>query len=250
MKRKNIAFIPLRGGSKGIPNKNFKSFCGSPLFIWALSACQVAGIFDKIVIASDCPEVKEFLEFGGNGNDLGVEYFERSLLSCTDTATTESAMLEYVWQKEDVKDNDLIWLIQATNPFIRAYDLHNAHKKYIQIEEENIGLNNLSMLSVCETDRFYWNNIRKPINYDYKERKRRQDFTDRMLYIENGSFYVCTVDNLLKSQNRLSDNIEFFIMPDYSQHEIDTEEDWFLCENLFKKHLEYLIFEEDNFDQI
>ena len=54
----NIAFIPVRGGSKSIPQKNIKMFCGRPLVFWCLDALQKSDGIDQIFVATDCEETK------------------------------------------------------------------------------------------------------------------------------------------------------------------------------------------------
>jgi len=53
----NIAIIPARGGSKRIPRKNIKVFCGKPMIAWAISAARASGLFDHIVVSTDDDEI-------------------------------------------------------------------------------------------------------------------------------------------------------------------------------------------------
>ena len=88
-----IAFIPVRGGSKGIPNKNIKSFLGKPLIFWTMSELQATDEVDKIIIATDSDEIKNTaLSFGFNK----VEIFDRNETNAKDHSSTESVMLEYL----------------------------------------------------------------------------------------------------------------------------------------------------------
>ena len=58
----NIAFIPARGGSKGIPGKNIKLFSGMPLVYWTLSELQKTDLIDKIILATDCESIKKIVK--------------------------------------------------------------------------------------------------------------------------------------------------------------------------------------------
>ncbi|NCZ55484.1 MAG: pseudaminic acid cytidylyltransferase, partial [Acidimicrobiia bacterium] len=54
----NIAIIPARGGSKRIPRKNIKDFCGKPMIAYAIEAAQASGLFDRVVVSTDDAEIK------------------------------------------------------------------------------------------------------------------------------------------------------------------------------------------------
>ena len=81
-----IAFVPARYGSKSIPEKNIKSFCGKPLIFWVLQELQYA-IVDKIVVATDSEKIKDIVI---SFNFSKVEVFDRSLNNAKDFSTTES----------------------------------------------------------------------------------------------------------------------------------------------------------------
>ena len=52
-----IAVIPARGGSKRIPRKNVRSFCGKPMIAWSIAAARAAGVFDAILVSTDDEEI-------------------------------------------------------------------------------------------------------------------------------------------------------------------------------------------------
>lgn len=55
----NVAIIPARGGSKRIPRKNIKAFCGKPMIAWSIEAAQKSGVFDRIIVSTDDEEIAE-----------------------------------------------------------------------------------------------------------------------------------------------------------------------------------------------
>ena len=104
----NIAFIPVRGGSKSIPLKNIKLLNGKPLVWWTAHAAEGAKCVDKLVIATDSQEIKNtVLSFGFSK----LEVYDRSPENAQDTSSTESVILEYL---ENVNTNGNLILIQAT----------------------------------------------------------------------------------------------------------------------------------------
>ena len=58
----NVAFIPVRGGSKSIPLKNIKPMNGKPLVYWTVKACQDCKYIDKVYVATDSDKIKETVE--------------------------------------------------------------------------------------------------------------------------------------------------------------------------------------------
>lgn len=220
----NIAFIPVRCGSKSIPFKNIKEFCGKPLVYWNLEALQNSQSIDKIFVATDCMEIKSVVNSFGFSK---VKVYDRETQNANDTASTESVMLEFI-AKKNFDDNDLFFLVQATSPLTQTKDFDEALEV---LKTKNAD----SLLTCVRTKRFYWNEDGKPYNYDYKNRPRRQDFDGMMM--ENGAFYINTIANIKKDQNRLSGKIAIYQMEEFTSVEIDEEDDWIIKEQLMKKHI-------------
>lgn len=220
----NIAFIPVRCGSKSIPFKNIKEFCGKPLVYWNLEALQNSTNIDKIFVATDCEEIKSVVN---SFYFTKVEMYDRDPQNANDTASTESVMLEFIF-KQDFDDNDLFLLVQATSPLTQTKDFDEALETLKNKQAD-------SLLTCVRTKRFYWNEDCTPYNYDYKNRPRRQDF-DGML-MENGAFYINTIANIKKDQNRLSGKVAIHEMGEFTAVEIDEEDDWIIAEKLMYKHI-------------
>ena len=221
----NIAFIPARCGSESIPFKNIKIICGKPLIYWALLALTKSKNIDQIYVATDCDEIKDTVR---DFNFDTVQIFDRSSTNASNTASTESVMLEFLDSK-DFSGEDLFVLVQATTPFTSSNDFDNA----INILKSNFEID--SLLSCVESKRFFWTKNGNAINYDYNNRPLRQDFDG--ILMENGAFYINTVENINKHKNRLSGNIHPYLMPEYSAIEADEEDDWIIIEKLMYKYV-------------
>ena len=126
-------------------------------------------------------------------------------------------------------ENEIIYLNQVT--FVKPDDIDKAFNYFIENKFD-------SLLTCSISKRFFWNKDGTPINYDYNNRLRRQDFEGTL--IENGAFYISNVKNILKYKNRLSGKIGIFEMSEYSSYEIDDYNDWIICENLFGKNINQL----------
>lgn len=221
----HIAIIPLRAGSKGIPKKNKKKLLGRPLFTWILTEAIYSRL-TKVVVYSDDPEILEYVQANYSWSDK-LSALQRSQESAADQASTEMAMREFA---EKINyDFDSMCLLQATSPLNTRENINEA------IEKLNSGDFD-SVLSVVNTKRFVWNKDGSPLNYDYLERPRRQDFNG--LLIENGAIYIASRESFRKSQNRLGGKIGLVEMPEDTLTEIDEEHDFVILEELLKKRLQ------------
>ncbi|MEJ8764125.1 acylneuraminate cytidylyltransferase, partial [Phocaeicola sp. HCN-40430] len=79
---KTIAFIPVRGGSKSIPLKNIKLFCGKPLVCWNIEALEACSLIDKIIVATDSDQIEKTVL---NQNYKKTEVYRRSAENACDT---------------------------------------------------------------------------------------------------------------------------------------------------------------------
>ena len=219
-----IAFIPVRGGSKSIPLKNIKPFCGKPLVCWNIEALEQCKEVDEIIVATDSDKIEEVV-VSRHYNKTKV--YHRSAENACDTASTESVMLEYIHYAQLPADN-IFMLVQATSPLTETIHFTEALEMYGKGEYDSI-------LTCVRNYRFFWNADGTSMNYDYRNRPRRQNF-DGML-MENGAFYINKVGNILESGNRLSGHIGIYEMPEYTATEIDEPDDWIVLENLMRKHV-------------
>ncbi|MCB1947596.1 N-acylneuraminate cytidylyltransferase [Nitrosomonas sp.] len=211
-----VAFMPLRAHSKSIVDKNIRNIAGRPLFAWSLEQAIASNCFDEIFVATDSPRIsnqvrKEFPSM--------VTVIERSAETCTDTASTESAMLEF----QQKNSFDVICLIQATSPLTLAADFIAAKQMFL---EKNMD----SLLTSVRSKRFFWKKDGTPINYDPLNRPRRQDFEGYLM--ENGAFYMTGSKILEDYGNRLGGHIGIYEMAPETAIEIDDDIDWGIVEQL------------------
>ena len=218
---KKIAFIPVRGGSKSIPKKNIKIFCGKPLIYWNLIELENCNHVDEIVVASDSEDIISVVE---EFKFSKVVVYRRSNENAQDHSTSESIMLEYInFAKLDL--SDVFMLVQATSPFTKSNDFSNGLKMMNSYD---------TVFSCAKIKRFIWDKDSNPLNYDFKNRPRRQDFDGT--FMENGAFCISLVSDIIKYNNRISGNIGICEMPEYTFVEIDEPEDWIIAERLFLKN--------------
>tara|TARA_B100001564_G_scaffold359204_1_gene380102 strand:- start:1132 stop:2274 length:1143 start_codon:yes stop_codon:yes gene_type:complete len=216
-----LAFIPARGGSKSIPLKNIKMFCGKPLIYWNLRSLQKSNV-DKIIVATDSDKIKNIvLSFSFSK----VEVYNRNDENATDESSSESVMLEYI-KSGNMLDSDIFMLVQATSPFTQTNHFDEALELFKSFD---------SVVSCSITKRFFWNENGVALNYDINQRKRRQDFKGTL--IENGAFYINSIKNIRQNKNRISGNIGLYRMPEYTSIELDEELDWITAEKTMYKYI-------------
>lgn len=223
-KIKRVGIIPLRKGSKSIINKNKKKLLGRPLFAWCLCEAIFSNL-DQIYIYTDDEDIIKYVADEYKWTTK-VKALRRSVESAIDTASTEFAMIEFTGKIQN--NYDILCLLQATSPLITRNDINEALNR---IEKSNFD----SCLSVVKYKRFFWNKEGNSINYDFKNRPRRQDFEGTL--IENGAVYATTKEQFIKTNNRLGGKIGIVEMLEDTLTEIDEPNDWIIVEDLIKNRL-------------
>jgi len=221
---RTVAFVPVRGDSKAIPQKNIKPFCGKPLVYWTLNSLQESSQIDEIFVGTDSVEIKEIV---ASLNLSKVSFYERDTQTATDTASTESAILDCI-SKTKLSADDTFILVQATSPFTTTQDIDSALNTYRTVNCD-------SVLSVVPFQRFIWDDNGHAKNYDIFKRPRRQDMSKQ--YLENGAIYISNVGSITHHQNRLSGSIAYHIMPEFTAFEIDERSDWIIAEQLMNRYI-------------
>lgn len=179
---------------------------------------------DEIIIATDSNIIEETVL---SQTYKKTKIYRRSAENASDTASTESVMLEYI-NHAKLRSEDVFMLVQATSPLTETVHFNEALAMYKKGEFTSI-------LTCVKNYRFFWNSDGTSINYDYCNRPRRQNFDG--MFMENGAFYINTVGNIVKSGNRLSGKIGIYEMPEYTATEIDEPDDWIVLENMMRRHI-------------
>ena len=221
--------IPARGGSKGIPGKNLKAFCGLSLVARAiLQAKECAGAGDIIHVSTDSKEIKEEAE------NIGVYVpFMRPAPLATDTASTYSVILHTLEEYKKKGENiEKVVLLQPTSPLRKKEDIEGALKLW-QPDFDMV-------VSVCEAKANPYFNAFEEDNMGYLKISkgegkytRRQDAPSVWEY--NGAVYVITTESLLAGPISSFSKIKGFEMPSSRSVDLDTPEDWMLAEYLWKE---------------
>jgi CMP-N,N'-diacetyllegionaminic acid synthase len=218
-RRRTLAVVAARGGSKGIPHKNLIDLCGKPLIAWTVLQAAAARGVDVVAVSSDSDAILAAAEAAGA---VGVR---RPADISGDLASSEAAWLHALEQVDGkLGPFGRIVALQATSPIREASDIDHALDAF---ERDKLD----SLLSVCEVEDYFNWHVGKdgpePINYDYHDRRMRQQIEKR--YLENGSFYVFIPSLLREQKNRLGGRIGMHVMERHKMFQIDRPEDIRLC---------------------
>jgi YrbI family 3-deoxy-D-manno-octulosonate 8-phosphate phosphatase len=217
------ACLPLRGGSRNIPHKNIREIAGRPLAYWVLDALCVCDLIRTVYVSTDSDDIARVIKNYGHKK---IHIIGRSPETATDTASTESALIEFA-RNYDCTD---VVLGQATSPLLEATHLNSGITKYLETGAD-------SLFSVVRQKRFIWKETDapfvEPVNYDPLKRPRRQDWEGFL--VENGAFYITSRARLLKNSSRLSGRTAYHEMPAWTYVELDEPSDWIITEGLLRR---------------
>ena len=224
--KKALAIITARGGSKRIPRKNIKEFCGKPILAYSIQAALESEIFDEVMVSTDDEEIAEITR------KYGAKIpFMRSNEKSDDFATTADVLLEVIAEYKKIgKEYDYICCIYPTAPFVTAEKLKNAAKL----------LENESVQSVVPVVEFSFPPMRgmhirdEKLEFCFPEYalKRSQDI--EKMYHDCGQFYFVNTKDFLREKKLVMLNTKALIVPESEVQDIDTPEDWKIAEMKYR----------------
>ncbi len=220
-----IAIITARGGSKRIPRKNIKNFCGKPILQYSIEAALGSEMFDEVMVSTDDREIAEIAkECGAN-----IPFF-RSDKTSGDYASTEDVLVEVINEyKKNGKEFDTYCCIYPTAPFLTGGILREAVRKF-ETEKADFMTPVVRFSYPPQRCQIIENGqlVRKWPEYKYT---RSQDLEP--WYHDAGQFYIGNIECLLK--NGMSNGVNIpYIMEEMRVQDIDTEEDWKIAEMKFR----------------
>ena len=223
----NVAIITARGGSKRIPRKNIREFCGMPIIAYSIQAAREAGCFDEVMVSTDDGEIADV----ARGFGAAVP-FMRSAATSTDHATTAEVMLEVLHAYAGRgRAFQLACCIYPTAPFVSAEAL-NRGRTLLEANGELATVIPVTRFSF-PVQRGVW--VREgrlvPIQPEHML-TRSQDLEPA--YHDAGQFYWVRVEDFLHERALVTSRTAAVLLPESQVQDIDTEEDWALAEMKFR----------------
>lgn len=223
---RNLAIITARGGSKRIPRKNIKKFCGKPILNYSIKAALDAGVFDEIMVSTDDEEIAEIAKAAG----ASVPFF-RSKQTANDFASTDDVIMEVIseYQKRG-KEFDAFCCIYPTAPFLTGQRLKEA----------------MALLNTADS-------VMPIVPFSYPPQRgliinenglvarqfpeyattRSQDLPK--IYHDCGQFYACRTKPFLVAGTTDVENLLPLVLSEMEVQDIDTLEDWEIAEIKYRR---------------
>ncbi len=227
---KRLAIITARGGSKRIPGKNIKEFCGKPILCYSIEAAKKSGVFDEIMVSTDDEKIADI----ARANGASVP-FMRSEQTANDYASTDDVIREVLleYQKRG-QEFDSFCCIYPTAPFITGERLRAAMELLAKAD------------SVMPVVPFSYPPQRGLIinHAGLVERQFPEHATTRSqdlpkVYHDCGQFYACRTAPFLAAGTTDVTNLVPLILSEMEVQDIDTPEDWELAEIKYRRLFKY-----------
>lgn len=221
-----IAMITARGGSKRIPRKNIKEFCGKPILAYSIEAALESGVFDEVMISTEDNEIAEIAQRYG-----AAFPFRRSGKMASDYAMTIDVMLEVVSEyRKQGKDPKSVCCIYPTAPFVTAEKLKEANELF-----EDSGAD-----AVIPVVKFSFPPQRcfvingKYMKFKWKEYELSRSQDLEPFYHDAGQFYFIKTEAMISQRTLVPEKTSPLIMDEMEVQDIDNMNDWNIAEIKFQ----------------
>ena len=225
-----LCVIPARGGSKSVPKKNLKNFCGKPLVAWPIEVAKSCAFITTVVCSSDDEEILI------TAKKFGAEVRTRPAHLATDEAASPPVVLDVIdtLEKEGAYF-DYVFMLEATSPLTESSDLSDAFFLLLSKSDTFDSLVSVSQsisghpdFTFTVSQDFSLTSINQ---LDWRV-KRRQDISQ--LYFIEGSLYLSKISSLKASASFVQKNTIGFEVPREKSFEIDDEIDFYILEAIMK----------------
>lgn len=222
-----LAVIPARGGSKRIPRKNIRDFCGRPMISWSISAARDSGCFDKIMVSTDDPEIAALArEYGAE-----TPFLRPAELSDDHTPTVPVVAHAIVQAMALWGPVSAVCCLYATAPFVRAEDLQNG---LTRLEAGNCNFVFPVTTFAFPIQRALRRSETGEVTLFHPEHQttRSQDLEEA--WHDAGQFYWGHKQAWMEGGQIMASGSVGLALPRYRVQDIDTPEDWTRAEFLFR----------------
>lgn len=221
-----VAIITARGGSKRIPRKNIKEFCGKPILAYSIEAALQSGMFDMVMVSTDDQEIAQIAgQYGAQ-----VPFFRSGRMS-NDYATTNDVLLEVLEELEKRGGKyDLACCIYPTAPFVTAQKLKNAVELLLESDADT--LIPVVSFSYPPQRAMIVKDGRLVFEYPQYLDSRSQDLEPH--YHDVGQFYVFRTGAFRVNQKLMVGNILPMVVSELEVQDIDHQTDWEIAEMKYR----------------
>ena len=223
-----IAIITARGGSKRIPRKNIRPFCGKPIIVYSIEAALISGIFDEVMVSTDDEEIADVARQAG-----AKVPFMRSAATSSDYATTRDVLLEVLDEYEKRGQTyDIMSCIYPTAPFVTAEKLRRGYQTLIESDADS--LTPVVQFSYPPQRAFVVEDGCLVFQHPEYRLSRSQDL--QPVYHDCGQFYFYRVP-AYRTKPAGEERILPLVMPEEETQDIDNYSDWELAEVKYRRFI-------------
>lgn len=206
MKKRVLAVIPARAGSKGIPNKNIRIVGGYPLIHYSIKNAFESQYITDVIVTTDSPEVRIIAQ------QMGARYKWRDASLCGDSVTLDAVIADAV--PEEI-DWDYIVTMQPTSPTLKVSTLDAAIRYTIENDLDTV-------ISAINSPHLSWGVKDGKKVPNYEKRLNRQYLPP--CYIETGAFVISKASVVTK-ETRIGEKVDVFEVSQEESQDIDTFSD-------------------------
>ena len=230
---KRLAIIPARGGSKRVPKKNIKKFCGKPMISYPIDALKRSELFDSIHVSTDCNEIAELVI------NLGLDIDFLRDPSLADDFTPIMPVLE--WTLMQYKAREIIFdeviMVMPCTPFIQSSDFLDAYKLFSAANKKSpvISISSYPVPIEWAFNLKISDNSLTPVNPGMFK-IRSQDIQKK--YHDAGAFVLYSSEHILKANlSKQDENYIGFVLDKIKAIDIDDQDDWDFAELIMQSIL-------------
>lgn len=228
-----LALIPARGGSKGLPRKNARDFCGKPLIAWSVEQALSSRYVDSTVVSTDDTEIAAIAKEAG----AEVPFLRPAALAEDGSKSIDVIAHAIAHLKRLGREYDYLLLLEPTSPLRSVEDIEGALETLASCD----GIS--SIVSVTEAEAAHPaflftmdGAVLKPALSVYPNSIRRQDLEQQYFFLE-GSVYASTVSALLTNGGFCHSGTAAWVVPRWKSVEIDEICDFIAAEALMRARL-------------
>ncbi len=227
MKKKILAIILARQGSKRLPNKNHKIFHGKPLIVYTFEALKKSKLFDRIILSTDSKKLRNI----ALKHKIEVPFLRPKKISKDNSLAIDAIKhsLDYIKNMSEEK-YDYVQYVMPTTPLKKSIDFINAYNLFRKKKADMV----ISVSKVSKPKE--WMN---PLKKDLKMTKwaKKMNVNSQKFetnFIINGCIYLAKWDIFYKKKNWYKQKTYAFEMPKSRSIDIDDIEDFNLAKAYFK----------------
>jgi len=224
-----LAVIPARGGSKGIPRKNLRLLNEKPLIYYAITTALTSKHKIDVYVSSDDDEILNL------ATQFGAKIHKRDPSIADDQTTLDPVIYACYQEAQSIenKDYDLIITMQPTSPLLKTNSLDTAIDQML----DNTSIE--TMIAAKDDTHLSWRKEDEQFLPNYEKRVNRQYLTPT--FTETGGFFISRKE-VVSTNNRIGKHVELYVLANGEEIDIDTYEDWNLCEfHLKRKHILFVV---------